>query len=203
LELATTYGKKLNILALGPLTNIGIAALIDASISEKINSIIVTGGSINNWGNSGNAAEYNFRWDPIAAKNVISLFNKTKMIIPLEIDRELSPKVFNEEVTKKLKNNQTAEKFQAVMDHLVEQGKETEFALVNFNTLSLFSSLYAINQNVLSVSVIYPSDIDIVGRLTRGILVMEKYLHVQSGNLHPTHFATYFDEKAVLDIILS
>ncbi len=35
------------------------------------------------------------------------------------------------------------------------------------------------------------------------ILVMEKYLHVQSGNLTPTHFATFYNEKDVLDLVIN
>jgi inosine-uridine nucleoside N-ribohydrolase len=203
LEAVNTYGKKLNILTLGPLTNLAIAVLIDSSIADKVNSLVVTGGSLNNWGNSGNAAEYNFRYDPVAAKNVIKYFAKNKIVIPLEIDRELSPKVFNENLVKQLKNKELIEKFNMVINNLNQKGKETEFALVNFNTLSLFSSLYAINQKILSVSIIYPADIDIIGKLTRGILVMEKYLHVQSGNLTPTHFATFYNEKDVLDLVIN
>jgi inosine-uridine nucleoside N-ribohydrolase len=203
LEAVNTYGKKLNILTLGPLTNLAIAVLIDSSIADKVNSLVVTGGSLNNWGNSGNAAEYNFRHDPVAAKNVIKYFSKNKIVIPLEIDRELSPKVFNENLVKQLKNKELIEKFNMVINNLNQKGKETEFALVNFNTLSLFSSLYAINQKILSVSIIYPADIDIIGKLTRGILVMEKYLHVQSGNLTPTHFATFYNEKYVLDLVIN
>jgi inosine-uridine nucleoside N-ribohydrolase len=203
LELANTLGKKLNILTLGPLTNLAIAVLIDVNLADKINSLVVTGGSINNWGNSGNAAEFNFRHDPVSAKNIMKYFTKNKTVIPLEVDREISPKVFNENIVKSLTNKDLANKFQQIIDHLIQKGKETEFALVNFNTLSLFSSLYAINPRVLSVSVNYPSDVDIIGKLTRGILVMEKYLHVQTGNLVQTNYATFFDEKEVLDLILN
>lgn len=202
LDAINTYGKKLNILTLGPLTNLAIAVLIDASIAEKVNSLVITGGSLNNWGNSGNAAEFNFRYDPVAAKNVVKYFSKNKIVIPLEIDRELSPKVFNENIVNQIKNKQVKEKFNSVISNLNQKGKETEFSLVNFNTLSLFSSLYAINSKILSVSVVYPADIDIIGKLTRGILVMEKYLHVQSGNLTPTHFATFYNEKDVLELII-
>ena len=198
LEIATKYGKKLNILTLGPLTNLALSVLIDSSLADKINSLIVTGGSVNNWGNSGNAAEYNFRSDPVAAKNIVKYFPTNKLIVPLEIDRELNTKVFNEEIVKKLKNKDTAERFQLVINHLKEKIKESEFELVNFNCLSLFSSLYAINQKILSTNVEYPSDVDIVGKLTRGILVMEKYDHIRTGKLVFTNFAVSFDEKLVI-----
>lgn len=202
IELANTLGKKLNILTLGPLTNLAIAVLIDASIATKINSLVISGGSVNNWGNSGNAAEFNFRHDPVSAKNVIKHF-PTKTVIPLEIDRELSPKIFNSVTVGNLQNKDLAAKFQQVIDHLVEEGKKTEFTLVNFNTLSVFAALYAINPKALSVSVSYPTDVDIIGKLTRGILVMEKYLHVQEGKLVPTTYATFFDEKVVQEMILN
>ena len=202
LEFASKYGKKLNILSLGPLTNLALSVLIDSSLADKINSLIVTGGSTNNWGNSGNAAEYNFRYDPVATKNIVKYFTKNKLIVPLEIDRELSSRIFNEEIAKQIKNKETAEKFRLVIQHLKEKTNESEFEMINFNCLSLFSSLYAINQKILTNNVVYPSDVDIVGRLTRGILVMEKYNHVISGKCVPTNFAVNFDVNLVIDLIL-
>lgn len=202
IELAKKFGKKLNILTLGPLTNLAIAVLIDSSITDKINSLVVTGGSLKNWGNSGNSAEYNFRFDPVAAKNIFK-YCSNKIVIPLEIDREFGAKLFNSTIMKKLKNKDNADKFELVINYLIELGKESEYSLVNFNTLSLFSSLYAINPKVLSDCVSYPSDIDIIGRLTRGILVMEKYPHIQTGKLVQTNFATSFNEEILIDLILS
>ena len=203
LEISKKYGNSLNILSLGPLTNIAISVLIDKSIMENINSLVITGGSLNNWGNSGNAAEYNFRFDPIAAKNILKYFTKNKIVIPLEIERELSSKVFNNGIIQKLHNKSIAKKFQLVMDKKIELDKESEFSIVNFNTLSLFSSIYAINPKVISVKVEYPSDIDITGKLTRGILIMEKYDHVRSGKLSLTQFATSYNEDLLFEIIFN
>jgi purine nucleosidase len=86
-EAIRIYEKKLNILTLGPLTNLSLAILIDSTIKDKFNQLYIAGGSFNNFGNSGNCAEYNFRADPVACKNVI-FYYRNITLIPLEIDLE-------------------------------------------------------------------------------------------------------------------
>jgi len=85
IELIRLYGKKLNILCLGPLTNLSLAIILDTSIKNLFNKLYIVGGSVFNFGNSGNSSEYNFRCDPVAAKNVI-LNYKNIHLLSLEID---------------------------------------------------------------------------------------------------------------------
>jgi inosine-uridine nucleoside N-ribohydrolase len=84
-ELIKQYGKNLNILTLSSLTNLSLAILLENTLSEMFNQLVVVGGSSTGKGNSGVFSEANFRADPVAAKNVISYY-KNIVLITLEVE---------------------------------------------------------------------------------------------------------------------
>ena len=85
IEYIKLYEKKLKILTLGPLTNLSLAILLDASIKDKFNQLYIAGGTFTNSGNTGTNGEYNMRIDPIASKNVINYYNNITLL-PIEIE---------------------------------------------------------------------------------------------------------------------
>lgn len=66
--------KKLNLLTLGPLTNIALAFMLDPSIVDDFNLVCIMGGSYLNTGNISPSGEFNFACDNIAAKIVLDNF---------------------------------------------------------------------------------------------------------------------------------
>lgn len=76
IELSHKFNGHLNILAIGPLTNLSIAFMLDPTLPERINNIVIMGGSYTSLGNIKTNVEFNFACDPIAAKIVIDNFNK-------------------------------------------------------------------------------------------------------------------------------
>lgn len=172
-ELVRSNEKNLNILALGPLTNISLAVLIDYSIKDKFDNLLIVGGSYHNLGNSGNSAEYNFRVDPVAAKNVIHYY-KNITLIPLEIEEHLKLGGIGDLKTK----HSILNKF---YDHLSE---ETEESRSRHSFLGLFGAIVATNPNTQKIVNLRPTDVDIIGRYTRGSLAIEKYEYLKSGKFN-------------------
>ncbi len=76
IEFSHKYKNHLNILAIGPLTNLSIAFMLDPTLPERINNIIIMGGSYTSLGNIKTNVEFNFACDPISSKIVIDNFNK-------------------------------------------------------------------------------------------------------------------------------
>ena len=59
---------EIDLIGIGPLTNIAVALNIDPTIAEKLKSFTVMGGNIYSFGNADRyLAEYNFYTDPDAA----------------------------------------------------------------------------------------------------------------------------------------
>jgi len=71
LKAVEEYGASLNIVALGPLTNLATAIQKDAATMKKIGRIIIMGGAVTVPGNITAAAEFNFFFDPDAAQIVM------------------------------------------------------------------------------------------------------------------------------------
>lgn len=83
--LATTNkDDQLDLLLLGPLTNLAQALVKNPSLESKINSLVIMGGAIKCRGNTNPYAEFNIFTDPDSAKLV---FDTTipKVLIPLDL----------------------------------------------------------------------------------------------------------------------
>ena len=64
--------KKVDLIALGPLTNLALAYKLDPTFFQNIRKLYIMGGSITAKGNWSLVAEYNFHGDPEAAKIVLT-----------------------------------------------------------------------------------------------------------------------------------
>ncbi len=182
-ELSRVYGDRLNILSLGPLTNISLAVLIDVNLRDNVN-LFIAGGSYNNLGNSGNAAEYNFRADPVAAKNVVFYYKKVSLI-PLELEDQLIQTV---EWTSLKTSKSEYKDFLELMTNLSQASEETR---MRHSYLGFLASLIVTNLSLVKKKDVLPVEVDIIGRFTRGALAIEKYEHLKSGKFSDV---TIFEE---------
>ncbi|TFD51176.1 nucleoside hydrolase [Cryobacterium sp. Hh7] len=81
IDLVAAAPGEISIVAIGPLTNIAMAAVKDPNFVGNVKSLFIMGGSNNGRGNITAAAEYNFYVDPEAARTVFEAgFNVT--VIP-------------------------------------------------------------------------------------------------------------------------
>lgn len=76
---------EVTILALGPLTNIALALRMKPEIETKIKRIVFMGGNVHVAGNASPAAEFNFWFDPEAARIVLRSRIPRKVMFGLDI----------------------------------------------------------------------------------------------------------------------
>ncbi len=76
---------QVTILALGPMTNIALALRMKPEIETRIKRIVFMGGNLRVAGNASNAAEFNFWFDPEAARIVLRSRIPIKMMFGLDI----------------------------------------------------------------------------------------------------------------------
>jgi inosine-uridine nucleoside N-ribohydrolase len=79
------YPGEVTILALGPLTNIALALRMKPEIETKIKRIVMMGGNVHVGGNASAAAEFNFWFDPEAARIVLRSRIPQKYMFGLDI----------------------------------------------------------------------------------------------------------------------
>jgi purine nucleosidase len=80
---AVSHPNALRIVALGPLTNIARALVIDAELPSRVECLVIMGGTCRGEGNVTAAAEYNWWFDPEAAASVLAAF-PTVTVVPWE-----------------------------------------------------------------------------------------------------------------------
>jgi inosine-uridine nucleoside N-ribohydrolase len=76
---------EVTILAIGPMTNIALALRLKPEIETKIKRIVFMGGNIRVAGNASPAAEFNFWFDPEAARIVLRSRIPNKVMFGLDI----------------------------------------------------------------------------------------------------------------------
>ncbi len=76
---------EVTLLALGPMTNIALALCLKPDLESKIKRIVFLGGNIRVAGNASNAAEFNFWFDPEAARIVLRSRIPIKVMFGLDI----------------------------------------------------------------------------------------------------------------------
>jgi inosine-uridine nucleoside N-ribohydrolase len=76
---------ELTILAIGPMTNIALALRLKPDVETEIKQIVFMGGNIRVAGNASQAAEFNFWFDPEAARIVLRSRIPKKVMFGLDI----------------------------------------------------------------------------------------------------------------------
>jgi inosine-uridine nucleoside N-ribohydrolase len=77
--------RQITLLALGPLTNIALALKLRPDIETRIKQIVFMGGNIKVAGNASQSAEFNFWFDPEAARIVLRSRIPRKLMFALDI----------------------------------------------------------------------------------------------------------------------
>jgi inosine-uridine nucleoside N-ribohydrolase len=93
IRLANEAPGELTLIAIGPLTNLALAASLDPDLPQKYKRLVVLGGAVRATGNSWNpAVEFNFYVDPEAAAIVLRRWPGV-FLVPWEtvMDHGLSP----------------------------------------------------------------------------------------------------------------
>jgi len=76
---------QVTILAIGPMTNLAMALRIHPALETKIKRLVFMGGAVNVPGNSTKTAEFNFWFDPEAARIVLRSRIPSKVMFGLDI----------------------------------------------------------------------------------------------------------------------
>jgi purine nucleosidase len=76
---------KLNVISLGPLTNIAIAMKADETYASRIKFFYIMGGNSEGIGNASISAEFNFLADPEAAYVMLNKAESPITMVPWEL----------------------------------------------------------------------------------------------------------------------
>lgn len=79
-RLAREHEGRLLLVALGPLTNLAVALMLDPDLPKRVDRLLVMGGAVTGHGNITPAAEFNVYFDPEAAHRVFTAFPRFDLV---------------------------------------------------------------------------------------------------------------------------
>jgi len=80
IDMVNAEPGALSIVALGPLTNIAIATMIDPDLPDKVKELTIMGGAVTGKGNTHVTAEFNIYFDPEAARIVFDRWPMVRVV---------------------------------------------------------------------------------------------------------------------------
>lgn len=81
IEATRKYAREINVLALGPLTNLALACALDPELPSRCRRLVVMGGAIGAFGNTRvPSAEFNIGFDPEAAAMVCTRWPRMELV---------------------------------------------------------------------------------------------------------------------------
>ena len=170
IEKANELGKKLTLVAVGPLTNIASAILADSELPEKVDKLVIMGGAFfltpYGHGNVNAVAEFNIWVDPEAAKIV---FDSGIPIVAAGLDTtthpscRMSPEMFERIVSK---DNRTANLVDDLCRKMVT--RSNGFSLHDPQAIA-----YVVNPSLYTTEK-HQVDLECDSKLTRGMTVVDR-----------------------------
>ncbi|XP_056411879.1 uncharacterized protein LOC130355586 [Hyla sarda] len=156
--------SQINLVALGPLTNLALAVKIDSSLPKKLNKLYIMGGNTEGRGNRTTCAEFNFYMDPEAAYIVTNEFTCPTFIAALEFTREnfLTTEYFNNWV------NQDTKKAK-FMKKITAKWPQKQY----FVSYDSYAMAAAIEDNIITEYMTCAVSVELHGRYARGMLVLD------------------------------
>lgn len=170
IEIVNKNPGEIDILTLGPVTNVALALEKDPSIEEKIKSIVIMGGAIDVPGNQNRVAEYNMFVDPDAA-DIVFRSKVPKVLVPLDPCNEI---IISREELDDLNNSPLNESIRDMMEPFIQNIKShlgVEGALV----YDALAGYYLLNPDAYELETM-DIVVEAIGKHTRGMTVAEKRL---------------------------
>jgi purine nucleosidase len=173
------HPHQVNLLLLGPLTNIATAFLLEPEIANLVKSVYIMGGSLQSRGNLNCPGEFNFAYDFISTKMVLSNF-KNVIITPWEPTESVYIRDHHVEgLTKKFKaNNVLLNEYVHHYSSLIIQKYTKEKNGIQFCDLYTAMSIY--NMPCVEKFSVCELDVIIDSKDFLGMLMIKKRIDVKS-----------------------
>jgi inosine-uridine nucleoside N-ribohydrolase len=195
-ELRAAPGE-ITIVALGPMTNIARTIQRDNALADMIGSLVIMGGTLGWPGNVTAAAEFNVYCDPQAARFVFRLPTATKVLVPLDITRQV---LFGYELLNQLPGEDTrAGRFLRKILPFSYRSHHQTLGIEGIYLNDSVALVAAINPELFELEMT-AGDVELGGELTTGATVFDRRRNPEWR--HNLHIATSVNTSAAMDCII-
>ncbi|XP_069747982.1 nucleoside hydrolase isoform X2 [Narcine bancroftii] len=177
IRMANEHPGQVSLVAIGPLTNLALAAKMEPTFPSKLKNLYIMGGNMEAKGNVKVCGEFNFVTDPEAASIVLSHYTCPTYIATLEycLRHRLPWEFYHKWVAH---DSEKARFMKKISAHTVEyaQGekgsKEMQFGS-GFVSCDSYGMSAAIDDSVVTEHAQYGVTVELQGSLTRGMMVVD------------------------------
>ena len=160
---------EITVLCLGPLTNLARAIRREPQLATLIDRVVIIGGSTDGTGNVSPCAEFNFYFDPCAAREVLNS-RAACILVPLNLSNQVTFGVgFLDELPSS--NSRVGDFLRQVMPYTIRAWRQ-QLGMERFPIHDAVGALAMLEPQLFSFEEM-ASDIETVGELTRGFLVLD------------------------------
>ena len=170
IELANAHPGELSLVAIGPLTNIAVATMLDPHLPKKFKELTIMGGAVTGKGNTRINAEFNIHFDPEAAHIV---FERWPMVRVLDWETTLATGLTKDDMDALFAiGTPKAKFFQKINVHM------TTFIKEHYRSDGMFAPDGLAMAAALEPSIIIKKEIrhlsvELSGKQTRGMTVVD------------------------------
>ena len=189
IEIIELHPHQINLLMIGPLTNLAIAYLLCPNIVNLIKSIFIMGGTIKSFGNILPSSEFNFSYDYIAPKIILNNF-KNIIIVPWDAT---SPHLIKPDDLVTMRNKFTKENilYNKETFYYVEKLILKITAIREGMIISdLYCAICIFNKSVIKKCLIAKCDSNLDSEIMRGALMVKS---ISKSITEDTHEQKYFN----------
>ncbi|XP_067881655.1 nucleoside hydrolase-like isoform X1 [Heterodontus francisci] len=177
IRIVTEHTGQVCLVAVGPLTNVALAAKMDPTFPSKLKCLYIMGGNMEARGNVRVCSEFNFVTDPEAASIVLSHFTCPTYIATLEysLRHRLPWDFFQKWINQNTEKAQFMKKITALTAKFTkgDQGsKELHFGH-GFVSCDSYAMAAVIDESVVTEHAQYGVSVELHGSLTRGMMVLD------------------------------
>jgi len=196
IDMANAEPGTLSIVAVGPLTNIAVATMLDPSLPSKIKELTIMGGAVTGKGNDNVTAEFNIAFDPEAARIV---FDKWPMVRAVDWEITVANGLGKEEIAQMHAiQSPRAEFYRNISAKTIKVIKEY-FHMDMIFTADGLAMAAALEPSVIKSKEIKHLTVELRGESTRGMTVVD---WVGMGGQKPNaEIITAFDKPRYMEMI--
>lgn len=170
IDLANANPGELSIIALGPLTNIAVATMLDPGLPNKIKELTIMGGAVSGKGNANVNSEFNVFFDPEAARIV---FDRWPMVRVLDWEVTVAAGIPRTEVDSLMKiDSPKAEFFRKITTNTLKFLKK-EFKMDVLFVPDGLATAAAIEPSIIKRKEVRHLTVELTGKKSRGLTVVD------------------------------
>jgi len=172
LSLVNKHPHEIDLVAVGPLTNVALAMGLDIEFGAKLKSLTIMGGNVTGCGNTTACAEFNFYHDPEAAHCVLTRLPKTVPGTIISWESTLKNQFSGEKIG--LKRGSTIGDFlyprASKMSGFDNPGNKGLYCICD-----LLAPIALLHPELVTKKEIHPVSVELSGMYTRGMMVLGRH----------------------------